>query len=319
MCVIIRCDYYDYFFNKKEQMKLRNIVLAAFVVVMGISSASAQLNILNSTTPEDIGIKTLDQLTYDNDEPLPYGYIDERDLLWSKATWEIIDLDERVNFPLYYPIDNNIGSDRRPLYDVLVTNLKNGTIQDVYSDSYFTQKTTLKDIDASLVYRDTTDYGIDQFNAEGIVDDEYIREFTLDAADIEQWRIRGLWYLDSRLGELRYRVLGICPVAPEARSKAFADDGGGDNLVELFWVYFPAARTVLHEAKAFNRKNTSRPISFDHLLNSRRFNSLIYKEENVQGDREVKEYISENAFMQLLESDRIKEQIRNIEIDLWNY
>ncbi len=100
---------------------------------------------------------------------------------------------------------------------------------------------------------------------------------------------------------------------------AFADDGGGDNLVERFWVYFPAAREVLHQAKAFNRKNTSRPISFDHLLNSRRFNSLIYKEENVQGDRAVKEYISENAFMQLLESDRIKEQIRNIEIDLWNY
>jgi gliding motility associated protien GldN len=300
-------------------MKLRNIVLAAFVVVLGISSANAQLNILNSATPEDIGVKTLDQLAYDNDEPLPYGYIDERDLLWSKATWEIIDLDERVNFPLYYPIDtSNIGSDRRPLYDVLVTNMRNGTIKDVYSDSYFTSKTTLKDLDASLVYRDTTDYGIDQFLADGIIDDEYIREFTLDAADIEQWRIRGLWYLDSRLGELRYRVLGICPVASEARSKAFPDDVG-DNLVELFWVYFPAARNVLHEAKAFNRKNTSRPISFDHILNSRRFSSLIYKEENVQGDRAVTEYISENAFMQLLESDRIKEKIRNIEMDLWNY
>jgi gliding motility associated protien GldN len=299
-------------------MKLRNIILGAFVV-LGISSANAQLNILNSATPEDIGVKTLDQLAYDNDEPLPYGYIDERDLLWSKATWEIIDLDERVNFPLYYPIDtSNIGSDRRPLYDVLVTNMRNGTIKDVYSDSYFTSKTTLKDLDASLVYRDTTDYGIDQFLADGIIDDEYIREFTLDAADIEQWRIRGLWYLDSRLGELRYRVLGICPVASEARSKAFPDDVG-DNLVELFWVYFPAARNVLHEAKAFNRKNTSRPISFDHILNSRRFSSLIYKEENVQGDRAVTEYISENAFMQLLESDRIKEKIRNIEMDLWNY
>lgn len=42
-------------------MKLRNIVLAAFVVVLGISSANAQLNILNSATPEDIGVKTLDQ------------------------------------------------------------------------------------------------------------------------------------------------------------------------------------------------------------------------------------------------------------------
>ena len=42
--------------------------------------------------------------------PLPYGFIDERDILWSKATWEIIDLDERVNFPLYFPIiTNEIG------------------------------------------------------------------------------------------------------------------------------------------------------------------------------------------------------------------
>lgn len=84
-------------------MKLKNIILGALVIVLSISSANAQLNILNSATPEDIGLKTLDQLAYDNDEPLPYGFIDERDLLWSKATWEIIDLDERVNFPLYYP------------------------------------------------------------------------------------------------------------------------------------------------------------------------------------------------------------------------
>ena len=36
-------------------------------------------------------------------------------------------------------------------------------------------------------------------------------------------------------------------------------------------------------------------------------------------DREVKDYINDNALMQLMESERIKEQIRNIEIDLWNY
>jgi gliding motility associated protien GldN len=76
---------------------------------------------------------------------------------------------------------------------------------------------------------------------------------------------------------------------------------------------------VLHEAKAFNRKNTSQPVSYDHLLNSRRFQAVVYKEDNVQGDREVNDYISDNALMQLMESDRIQNVIRNIEIDLWNY
>jgi hypothetical protein len=41
-------------------------------------------NILNSVVAEDIGQKTNDQLKYDNDMPLPYGFIDERDILWSK-------------------------------------------------------------------------------------------------------------------------------------------------------------------------------------------------------------------------------------------
>ncbi|SRX53916.1 gliding motility protein GldN [Aequorivita sp. CIP111184] len=299
-------------------MNFKNVVLCVFGFGM-VAGASAQVNILNAKTPEDIGKKTEAQIAYDNDEPLPYGYTDERDVLWSKTTWEIIDLDERVNFPLYYPIDtNNIGADRRSLYDVLVKNIKNGKIENVYADSYFTEKRTLKDIEASLVYSDTTDLGIEQYNAEGTVDPQYVRRFSLDAGDIEAWHIRGYWYLDKRQGELKYRLLGICPVANEARSKAYPEDGL-DSKVELFWIWFPGTREVLHEAKAFNRKNTSQPISYDHLLNSRRFNAVIYKEDNVQGDRNVKDYINDNALMQLLESERIKEQIRNIEIDLWNY
>jgi hypothetical protein len=51
------------------------------------------------------------------------------------------------------------------------------------------------------------------------------------------------------------------------------------------------------------------PISFDQILNSRHFNSVIYKEENVYGDREIKDYMKDNAQSQLLESERVKEKI----------
>jgi gliding motility associated protien GldN len=299
-------------------MRLTQVFLGIALMLLS-PGLRAQLNILNAKTPDEIGLKTEAQIAYDNDNPLPYGYVDDRDILWSKTTWEIIDLDERVNFPFYYPIDtNNIGSERRSLYDVLLKNIKNGNISEVYADSYFSEKRTLRDIEGSLVYSDTTDLGIEQFNAVGRVDPEYVRKFTLDAGDIEEWRIRGVWYLDKRQGELRYRLLAICPVANEARSKAFPDDDV-DAKVELFWVWYPGAREILHKAKAFNRKNTSQPISFDHLLNSRRFNAVIFKDDNILGDRGVADYINDNSLMQLLESDRIKDQIRNIEIDLWNY
>src|SRR5690606_27230084 len=87
-------------------------------------SSLAQNNILNASTPAEIGAPTASETKYGKDKPLEYGYVDDRDILWSKSTWETIDLDERVNFPLYYPVDTNqIGGTRRSLYDVLLANI----------------------------------------------------------------------------------------------------------------------------------------------------------------------------------------------------
>ena len=296
-------------------MNLKNV----FVALCGIlitSFSYGQANILNADEPEEIGKKTAEQILADNDKPLEYGYVDKRDVLWAKTTWEVIDLDERINFPLYYPIDTvQIGSYRRSLYDVLLNNVKNGKIKKIYSDSYFTEERTLDDLSTTLSKIDTLDLGYEQYNAGETVDPQYIEVTTISAADIAEFHIRGYWYFDKRQGELRYRLLAIAPVAPDVN---FLDDDEPD-MVELFWVWYPDARDILHNSMAFNRKNTSFPFTYDHILNARRFNSIIYKEDNIQGDREVDDYIVDNALMQLLESERIKESIRNFEMDMWSY
>src|SRR5690606_22491971 len=69
----------------------------------------------------------------------------------------------------------------------------------------------------------------------------------------------------------------------------------------------------------YNQENSARPISFDMLLNARRFNAVIYKEENVHEDRKIDEYIFDNSLFQLLESKRIKQAIRDREQDMWAY
>ncbi len=296
-------------------MNLKRLIIAALGLFLTLP-AFAQGNILNAKTPEEMFAITEEQKAKDNDEPLPYGYVEKRDVLWAKNTWEVVDLDERVNFPLYYPIDTiNMGSDRRSLFDVLVKNIKNGNIDAIYRDSYFTEQIQLEDLSAAMVKIDTSDAGYDQLNAGEPISDYNIERTEITAYDISAYHIRGYWYIDKRQGELKYRLLGIAPVSGDVN---FLDDASAADI-ELFWVWFPGAREVLHNAKAFNRQNTSMPISFDHLLNSRRFNATIYKEDNVQGDRKVKEYINDNAMMQLLESNRIKERIRDIEQDLWNY
>ena len=86
-----------------------------------------------------------------------------------------------------------------------------------------------------------------------------------------------------------------------------------------FWVYYPHAREILSQGKAFNNRNTSQSISFDDIINERRFNAVIYKEQNVYENRSIEDYIPSNAFMRLLESERIKEKIRNFEHDMWSW
>lgn len=304
-------------------MKLKNFLLVVFSVA-GTYVASAQSNLLNAKTPDEIGKKTAAQLESDNDKPLPYGYVHDRDVLMGKTTWEMIDLDERINFPLYYPVDTAfVGKERRSLFQVLLTGIKAGKITEVYGDDYFNSKKTLKDMESIFKYRDTTDAGIEEFNTdiEGyksgakVLDKQYINETELSASDVSGYKVKGFWYFDKRQSELKYRMLAICPVATEARDKA----KGNTDTIELFWVYFPSIRNVLHEAKAFNDKNSAMPLTFDHLLNSRRFSGVIYKEENVYGDRTIQDYMKDNAQMQLLESERVKEKIRNFEQDMWNY
>ena len=328
--------------------------LTVVVLVAGSICSSAQSNLLNAKTPDQIGKKTAAQLISDNDKPLPYGYVHDRDVLLGKTTWELIDINERINFPLYYPVDTtNIGKDRRSLFDVLIKNIKNGKITEVYADDYFNTKKSLKDMGSSFSFVDTTDAGKEEINAnrdlyygvdspgspervikkkgkivqtipavpagksapQKTLDLQFIDKRDLSSQDLSGYKIKGYWYFDKRQGELKYRLLGICPVAPEAR------DVGKDvqDPIELFWVYFPAIRDVLHESMAFNDRNSAMPISFDHLLNSRRFNGVIYKEENVYGDRSISQYMKDNAQNQLLESARVKEKIRDFESDMWNY
>ncbi|MBK78651.1 MAG: hypothetical protein CMC88_06210 [Flavobacteriaceae bacterium] len=97
------------------------------------------------------------------------------------------------------------------------------------------------------------------------------------------------------------------------------DDVAKNQLKPIFWVFYPHAREILKKGHAFNNRNTSKYISFDDIITSRRFSSIIFKEENVYENREVKDYIKNNSFMRLLESERIKEKIRNFEHDMWSW
>lgn len=279
------------------------------VIVMALATTclvNAQANLLNAKKAEDIGKRTQAEIDADDDKPIAYGYIADRDILWSKVVWEYVDLSQKINLPYYYPVDTaNTISSRRSLYDSLMAGIKSGEITEVYADSYFSSKIGMEDIN-SMTQNERSN-------------GEYVDTYSIKSEDIKGYLLKGIWYFDKRQGELKYRLLGIAPMGPDVQVIGVDEIDDKDSTYELFWIFYPDARNTLHKAKAFNSRNSAVPISFDHLLNARRFNSVIVQEENLYGDRKIEDYIRGNSLFRLLEADRIKEGIRNREMDMWNY
>ena len=126
---------------------MRNSSFVAFLIVVNfcVTHVSAQANLLNARVPQEVGKLNEQQIAANDEDPLSYGYIDDRDVLWSKTIWERIDLDERINFPFYFPSEpGNLGDERRSLFDVMIKGIEEGRLKEIYTDDggYFRTRMT---------------------------------------------------------------------------------------------------------------------------------------------------------------------------------
>ncbi|HNF69210.1 MAG TPA: hypothetical protein PLL28_07520, partial [Chitinophagales bacterium] len=68
--------------------------------------------------------------------------------------------------------------------------------------------------------------------------------------------------------------------------------------------------------EVFNDKNSARYLTYEDIFEMRLFNSVVVKEDNVY-DRNIESYAT--GIDQVLESERIKQQIFEFEHTLWEF
>ena len=292
------------------------------------------LNILNANSPSTyrkykdmLKVKVGDSLVSVKNKPIDYGFIEDKDVLRSMVVWEIIDMNEKINQPFYHNADGLVTSNKS-LYQILLDNINNGKIKEVYDDEMFSTKLSPEQIQQRLKVTVETPWLIDKKNAGEKLTPEDIKAGTdiieTTTEKVKLLKIKGMWYVDRRDGQMKYRLLGIAAMGPDPLMLAerTADGqmlGNKDELIDLFWVFYPDAREVLANQIVFNGKNLSSDITYDDVLNARRFSSIIYKSDNGLGTGKISDYIPHDAEEQLEESERIKAQILEMENDMWNY
>ena len=283
--------------------RLALLIVSFFV----FASSYSQSNLLNAKKPSQIG----NEIIKSENKSIEYPEIDDTDVLWSKVVYEFIDLNEKLNFQLLFPVnDEQYSSTRKSLWKIIRENVENGNIDEVFdvrNDNFLSSN------------RITGTDKIKDFYGSKFTPGDSRPQTYATSSDITGYKIKGVWFFDKRHSEMKYRLLGIQPVGRNLK-EAGKEQG-------YFWIWYPSIRDVLSNHMVFNDKNNNNRISFDDLLVNRRFSSYIYKYDNVYGDRTIRDYIRQrngesNRQYQLrliMESERIKKEILDFDVDMWGY
>jgi len=278
---------------------MKRIILVISIIATFATGASAQ-NVLDGVyVREHSPTKSV----------VPLSYLREADVMWSKKVWQIIDLKEKMNLAFYYPTEKI--NDRRSLNDILYDAVKEGTLT-AYTDEEFMTPMTREE------FQRIGGAGVDTTQ---IVDPEppyltrdtvIIREFS--TSNVVAYRVKEEWFFDKQRSVLDVRIIGLAPLIYAVDDKGNRREG--DLRIPIMWIYFPEARKILTNQEVFMRGNDSDRRTWDDIFQKRLFTSYIYKENNVY-DRRIEDY--KQGMDALIEAQRIKTEIVNLEHDLWDY
>lgn len=235
--------------------------------------------------------------------PIPFEYVREADVMWSKMIWRVIDVHQKMNLPLAYP--------QKPLAQLIHDAAKKGevTVYDptvLYADQFkqvmdtFDVKKIGSRVDTAWVLNPVT-----------LEEEQVVTTTEFDPAKVVKYKVKEVWFFDTKNSTMQVRIIALAPVM-EYR------DGAGNYIGDMvmYWVPYENLRNLFAKNEVPNPQNDSQHYSWDDLFVMRKFGSTIYKESNVY-DRNIQEYAT--GVDALLEADRIKQELFEKEHDLWNY
>jgi gliding motility associated protien GldN len=244
---------------------------------------------------------------------IPYTHVREADVTYYKRVWRIIDLKEKINHTLYYPLQTikEIGYERVSLFEVIKNGIQEGTLTAYDEDGVGGQfQVPLSKSEAiGKLSKEVTSTDVDPETGLEI-ESSYTEE--IGPQNVKEYRLKEDWFFDKERSIMEVRIIGMLPVIETLNTQT-----GTTRREGLFWIYFPEARYIFANHEVYNSSNDGARMTFEDLFRKRMFSGFIYKENNVFDNRILKSYT--RGIDRLLEAEKIKAEIVNFEHDMWAY
>jgi len=285
-------------------MKTKFLITSAYLILLFafIERVNAQQGVFK---PGDYRDGVYEKENSVNRRLIPYTFLREADVAYKKRIWRDIDLRDKINLPLYYPLTYEASETRISLFQVLKRYAISGQII-AFSDEQFLIPLQISDVKTKFSKCDSIEESSFDANGNEIITKVWNCDSLSILRNILKYQLKEDWFFDKQRSVLDVRILGI-------QAHLYVEDK--ETFKDLFWVYYPACRPFFAKHEVFNPKNPAENRTFEDIFWKRQFNSTIVKEENVY-DRMLLEYL--RGIDNLLEAERIKNDMFRWEHDLWH-
>ncbi len=278
---------------------LRIASLFALVVLAGAAYAQPDYD---ATIYEDW---TYEKAAVKQRTEIPYPYLREADVSYSKRIWRTIDTRQKQNLIMKWPKSHFGNMVYKSVNDGILTPYRSDSLMSIYTPEEVSDLGVYRE-NQQIINPDNPDDPYD------LIDTVISTPF--DPLNIDKFYVMEDWIFDKKHSLFFARIIAIAP--------AYKPIAGGIELPEqpLFWIYYPELRSVMINWEIFNRKNDASRISYDHWFEKRMFTSYIIKESN-EYDYRLKDFqeFEDNGLGLLLKAEEIQNELFITEHDLWEY